>query len=234
MKHHLKLAMACAALATGTIAHAAVNLVPNGDFSGGNADFTSSYSYSPSGNGTEGQYTVRSNPFPWNGAFVSAGDHTTGSGLAFVANGSPTDGAVVWQSASITVNAATNYFFEAFVMNVCCTAGYSGANSPSILEFSINGMSVGSRTTNLALAGTWEGLSTTWNSGSATSAVLSLINRNTAVGGNDFAVDDISLSTQSIVLPPPPVPEPASIALMLGGLAVVAGAARRRSAAAGR
>ena len=232
MKHNLKLAVAFAALAAGTLAQAAVNLVPNGDFSAGNAAFTSAYSYSPGANSTEGQYTVRSNPFPWNGAFVSAADHTTGSGLAFVANGSPVDGAVVWQSGAITVAASTNYFFEAFVMNVCCTAGYSGANSPSILEFSINGVSVGSRTTNLALAGTWEGLSTTWNSGGATSAVLSLINRNTAVGGNDFAVDDISLSTQSIVLPPP-VPEPASIALMLGGLAIVAGAARRRAAPAG-
>ena len=229
MNRALKRVLLCAALTTGSIAHAAANLVPNGDFSSGNTGFTSAYSYSPGVNSTEGQYTVRSNPFPWNGAFVSAADHTTGTGLAFVANGSPVDGAVVWQSGAITVAAATNYFFEAFVMNVCCTAAYSGANSASVLEFSINDVSVGSRTTNLALAGTWEGLSTTWNSGSATTAVLKLINRNTAVGGNDFAVDDISLSTQSIVLPPP-VPEPATLALMLGGLAVVAGAARRRAA----
>jgi hypothetical protein len=192
-------------------AASAANLVVNGDFEAGNSGFSSGYAYSPSANSTEGQYTVRSNPFPWNNLFISASDHTSGSGLMFVGNGDPSDGEVVWQSAAITVTPNTDYFFEAFVMNVCCSSPLPG-NSPSVLEFSVTGLtteSLGTKTTNLALAGTWEGLSTAWNSGSNTSVVLTLINRNTAAAGNDFAIDDIHFGTNSTV------PEPA-VALLLG------------------
>jgi len=205
----------------------AQNLVTNGNFEGGNTGFTSSYSFAPAGNSTEGQYTVRSNPFPWNGLFISAADHTSGSGLMYVGNGSPTNGSVVWASGPIAVAQNTNYFFEAFVMNVCCSSPFPG-NSPSILEFSVAGLtteSLGTATTNLALAGTWEGLSKSWNSGLNTSVSLSLINRNTAAAGNDFAIDDVFLGTTSTVTP---VPEPETYALMLAGLGAVGMIARRR------
>ena len=58
-------------------------------------------------------------------------------------------------------------------------------------------------TTDLDLAGTWQGLSRTWNSGSNTSVVLSLINRNTGALGNDFAIDDVYFGTRSTVTPYP-------------------------------
>ena len=110
-------------LLAGPLAAGATNLVVNGDFEAGNANFTSSYAFVPGGNSTEGQYTVRSNPLPWNGAFVSAADHTPGAGTQmFVGNGAPIDGAIVWRSSPITVLANTNDFFEARVMNVCCNS----------------------------------------------------------------------------------------------------------------
>jgi hypothetical protein len=205
----------------------AQNLVTNGNFEGGNTGFTSAYAFAPGGNSTEGQYTVRLNPFPWNGLFISAADHTSGSGLMYVGNGSPTNGSVVWASGPIAVAQNTNYFFEAFVMNVCCSSPFPG-NSPSILEFSVAGLtteSLGTATTNLALAGTWEGLSKSWNSGLNTSVSLSLINRNTAAAGNDFAIDDVFLGTTSTVTP---VPEPETYALMLAGLGAMGVIARRR------
>ena len=206
-------------------AHAgAPNLVVNGDFELGNTSFSSDYSFASGGNSTEGQYNVRSNPFPWNNLFISAVDHTSGQGQMYVGNGSPADGAVVWQSISFAVATNTDYFFEAFVMNVCCSSPFPG-NTPSILEFSVSGQSLGTVTTDLALAGTWQGLSRTWNSGANTSVVLSLINRNTGVAGNDFAIDDIYFGTQSTVTS---VPEPETHVLMLAGLAALTCARRRR------
>jgi hypothetical protein len=54
---------------------------------------------------------------------------------------------------------------------------------------------------------------------------LSLVNRNTAAGGNDFAIDDIYFGTQSTL---PPIPEPGTWALMAAGLGAVGLVARRR------
>jgi hypothetical protein len=151
-----------------------------------------------------------------------------------VANGSPASGAVVWKSQSIAVSASTDYFFEAFVNNVCCSTFTYGPGSESVLEFSLslNGagpISLGTITTNYALAGTWEGLSTSYLSGGAGNVVLSLINRNTNAGGNDFAVDDISFGTQSIVNPAP-VPEPETYAMLSAGLGLIGAAVKRRKA----
>jgi hypothetical protein len=210
---------------------AAPNLVPNGDFEAGNNAFSSSYSYSPGGNGTEGQYTVRSNPYPWNGSFVSIGDHTTGAGQMFVGNGSPTDGAIVWSSSPIAISSNTTYFFEAFVANVCCTASYSGANSPAELEFSIATLAVtslGTVLTSLANPGAWQGIGKSWFSGATTTVTLSLVNRNTARGGNDFALDDVYFGTETSL---PPVPEPQTYALMALGLLALGLAKRRRAPA---
>ena len=216
-------------LGAAAAAQAAPNLVPNGSFEADNTSFSSDYGYAPGGNTVEGQYTVRSNPYPWNGLFISGVDHTSGSGLMYVGNGSPVDGAVVWRSTAIAVTPGTDYFFEAFVMNVCCSSAFPG-NTPSILEFSVEGLAVeslGTLTTDLALAGTWEGLTRNWNSGANTSVFLSLINRNTARAGNDFAIDDVYLGTTSTVIA---VPEPETYALMLAGLGAVGWAARRRMA----
>jgi hypothetical protein len=194
----------------------AANLVVNGDFEAGNSGFSSDYAYAPGSNTTESQYTVRTDPFPWNGFFVSHGDHTNGTGLMYVGNGDPTPDSIVWESATaVTVLPNTDYFFEAWAMNVCCNLSYSGPNSPAVLEFAVVGLAVESLGTIATKfpAGEWQFLGTTWNSGANTSVVLQIVNQNTAIGGNDFALDDIHFSTESSI------PEPGTLTL----LAVAAG-----------
>ncbi len=219
---------AVAALLTTTAAIAAPNLVTNGDFEAGNTGFTSGYGFSAGGNCCEGQYTVGTTPSSFNGFFVNPGDHTTGTGKMYIGNGSPTDGAIVWASGPIAVAQNTEYFFEAFAHNLCCNVPFP-SNTPAILEFSVEGSAVeslGTAFTSLANPD-WQGLSKTWFSGSNTSVTLSLINRNTARAGNDFALDDIYLGTTSTV-----VPEPGTCALFALGLGGIAALSRRRTRAA--
>jgi hypothetical protein len=71
-------------------------------------------------------------------------------------------------------------------------------------------------------AGGWQFLGTTWNSGANTSAILRIVNQNTALGGNDFALDDIHFSTESSV------PEPGMLSLFAMGWSTFLLAARRR------
>jgi hypothetical protein len=110
----------------------------------------------------------------------------------------------VWfTQASIPVQPNTQYYFEAFVMNLCCASGLGNGIDPvgpSVLSFYANGQLLGTRTS--MKLGKWEGLTTVWSSGSATSVDLKLVNANTEALGNDFAVDDIYLGTISTVNPP--------------------------------
>ena len=69
-----------------------------------------------------------------------------------------------------------------------------------MLSFYANEELLGTRTAEGV--GHWVGLSTTWHSGSATTVTLKLVNANTVLIGNDFAVDDVFLGTESTVPPP--------------------------------
>ena len=206
----------------------AQNLVTNGDFEAGNTGFSSDYTYSPGNGFPAATYTVVDDPKAFNSFFVSAGDHTTGDGLMLVANGSSNINDAVWQSTVIPISAATDYFFEAFLMNVF-------PDSPPILSFTVS--LNGAPETLLATlgiptgTGVWNGLSTTFNSGLATSATLYLRNAQTAFSGNDFALDDVYLGTTSIVNPPVGgVPEPSAWAMMILGFGVIGASIRHRRA----
>ncbi len=179
-----------------------VNLVQNGDFEKGNVLFGSDYTFATT-NTVEGEYTVGLNGQLFNGSLVTKGDHTTSKGKMFVGNGKSTADRVWFSSQPITVTPNTQYYFEAWVMNLCCAKNLGdGINpvGPSVLSFYANGQLLGTRTS--TKLGEWEGLTTNWNSGSATTVTLKLVNANTDPIGNDFGVDDIYLGTEtSIPLP---------------------------------
>lgn len=161
------------------------NLITNGDFSNGNTGFTSAYQFAPS-NTTEGQYFVGTNPPSWNGSLSNCVDHTTGNGRMMMVNGSPVPDVEVWRQ-TITVTPNTNYAFSTWIQALW-------PPNPAQLRFSINGKDVGDLITASLPTCTWMQFYTTWNAGNSTTATISIVNKNTAVQGNDFALDDISFA----------------------------------------
>lgn len=161
------------------------DLITNGNFSQGNTGFISGYNFANS-NTTEGQYFVGPNPRAWNTELSACKDHTSGNGNMMLVNGSPTADVNVWKQ-TITVTPNTNYAFSTWIQALW-------PPNPAQLQFSINGKDAGSLITASIPTCTWTQFYTTWNSGNNTTAVIAIVNKNTLVQGNDFALDDISFA----------------------------------------
>ena len=174
------------------------NLAVNGDFEDGNAGFTSSYEFSPGDVYPEETYDIVPSPSVSHKDFRDYGDHSTGDGFMMLVNGSgtPTDeepdtpadkkpdipGDVIWEQ-TVSTAADTNYVFAAWLSS-------THPDNPARLQFSVNGTVVGTLSASRS-TGIWELFFSTWNSGTATSARIQILSTNTAVNGNDFALDDI-------------------------------------------
>jgi hypothetical protein len=155
--------------------------------------FTSDYIYAPpAGSGTlhaEGKYSVATNPHSVHDGYDSFADHTantTGARNMMIVNGDITADKVVW-SENITVTPNTDYIFSIW----CASAN---AGNPAQLSFTI-----GTTTYPVfqlsSTTGLWQNFTTpSWNSGSNTTATISIINKNTIASGNDFALDDITFA----------------------------------------
>ena len=164
------------------------NLIVNGDFSLGNTIFSSSYIYGTGGTygllSNEGQYAIATNPQSTHINFASFGDHTTGTGNMMVVNGAGTPNVNIW-CQTITVIPNTYYDFSAW--GASCVA-----SNPAILQFSINGLLIGSPLALPLTTAVWTPFHATWFSGSNTSITICITDQATATSGNDFAIDDIS------------------------------------------
>jgi hypothetical protein len=177
------------------------NLLVNGDFSQGNTGFTSQYVYSTTLS-PEGTYVVGDNPHHYNPGGASFGDHTTGTGLMLIANGSPTPNTVVWQE-TINVSTATDYVFSGWAASVGMGGGGGGPTdpSPARLEFFVNGVQIGSEFTVIAQDGDWSQFSAPWTSGTSGVVTVSIIDMNTDRSGNDFCLDDLAFGASQAVYP---------------------------------
>lgn len=165
------------------------NLVYNSDFSLGNQGFKTQYNwYSPNNpSGAQRAYGIVNNAQSWESGFSACTDHTGNNGLMMVVDGSPQNSGNdrVW-TQTVPVQPNQNYTFSYWVQTVALP-------SPANLEVTINGVSVG-----IAAAPSvtcqWVNRSYNWNSGSNTVATLVIYDRNTALNGNDFALDDLSFT----------------------------------------
>ena len=157
--------------------------VVNGDFEQGNVGFTSSYQYNTNLWG-EGTYYVDYDASLHHESFHGLGHGGTGNFM--MVNGALTPNTNVW-TEQISVNPNTSYAFSTWV---CTLAGQ--ANEVAQLQFSINGNQIGDIFTAPPYTNEWRQFYVLWNSGSATSATITILNQNTVGSGNDFGLDDIS------------------------------------------
>jgi len=204
----------------------AANSVVNGDFSAGNNSFTSGYTFvapAPGAMVPPSVYTITPNmraPIDLHSQATAYFDHTTGnaSGLFMAVNGSTVSNTVVWEQLIPGITPGADYFFSTWVSSWI-------AGSPALLQFSVNGTLLGAPFSAPAGTAVWQAFEATWNSGINTSATISIVNLNVAFGGNDYALDDIALTQQSIFNP---VPEPDTYAMLLAGLGLLGFMAGRR------
>ena len=159
-----------------------LNLIVNGDFTNGNAGFVSHYVYAPV-NRSEGEYFVAAHPHTWNQSMFACGDHTSGNGNMMMVNGSPVAGVDVW-TQKVNVAPNTDFVLSSWIQSIT-------PSNVAVLQFFINGIPLGNRVGAGATCA-WQQWQRTWHSDSSTVAIISLVNQNTLLSGNDFALDDIS------------------------------------------
>jgi hypothetical protein len=193
-------------LALVPVSRAKADLVVNGNFEQGNSGFTTNYVYSPGNVAAPRSYDVVTNPTlnaaPGIAEVSSYGDHTSGSGLMMVVHGAQIPNVLVWAEI-VAVQPNSKYDFSAYI------SSWSAA-APGGVDVSFNGTSLGMLNAPSA-TGVWVPFTATWNSGSATSAIIQLRSLTTAPVGNDFALDDITLKGPD----PFAVPEPAGALYVL-------------------
>jgi gliding motility-associated-like protein len=165
------------------------NLIVNGDFSlNDTTTFSSDYIYGTGGGvgllSNEGQYAIAANAGSTHNHFANCSDHT-GGGNMMVVNASGELNNVWCQTVQITPN--TDYSFSAWVTSVV-------SQNPARLQFSINGGLLGSVFQASPITCNWNQFAEFWNSGSATTAEICIVNVNLTPAGNDFALDDIVFS----------------------------------------
>ena len=170
-------------------------LVINGDFSAGNTGFTNAYGYTSAANGLfpEGLYGVGADPTFYHSNFWGR-DHTSNSGNFLIVNGIGSAGVVVWQE-TVPILKNTEYYFSAWAISLNSASPYAN------LQFNVNGVLVGTTAPLAARAANnnppynWQRFYGNWNSGAATTAVIQIVDLQTALGGNDFGLDDVSFGT---------------------------------------
>lgn len=181
----------------------AQNLVANGDFSAGNADFLYGYKYVepvadalvPAGVFTVAHSTRRPAVLNSAGAGIfDYYDHTTGDdkGAFLLVNGSGVPDQMVW-GQRVTVKPFTNYYFSAWV-----STWTPDEVSPAQLQFRVNGRLIGPIFVASKTPGVWGVFEAVWNSGNSTLADIYIINQNTESYGNDFGLDDIAFQQTSL------------------------------------
>lgn len=166
-------------------------LVVNGNFDAGTFGFTSEYLYQSDKICNAGEYTVTNDIWSVriNGdarckPFARCGDHTTGTGKMLVADGSRQQ--AIWKQRIVNIDKEGEYKFEFYATYV----SDSGDRGPRF-QVLINGRELG--VVDVAPDPCrWQKFVVMWESGTATTADISIVTPKNEVYWNDFALDDVS------------------------------------------
>lgn len=167
--------------------YARQNLVVNPSFENGNTGFVTEYNHAPGNAVNGGTYSISSRPsnaHPAPGADYA--DHTSGSGLQMIVNGSTDAGRLVWKQI-ISVSPNSDYSFSFW----CASWGGLPDPNPARLRISINSQLVGFDVFVGPTGGQWVRFSSEWTSGISSTAEIEIRNIPSASTGNDFSLDDI-------------------------------------------
>ncbi|MCR6638801.1 MAG: T9SS type A sorting domain-containing protein [Sporocytophaga sp.] len=188
----------CSSVSSGT------NLVKNGDFSQGYADWT--YTSDPTRtNGylkfdppltqnysSPGFIHVGSNPAVFNSAFnATLTDHSpSADNNMLMVDGICVPGIKLWQQSGIIVEPNTNYYFSVWI-----NALKNNNDPPGTLRFTVGTMDLPTTISAPTTSGTWVQYEAIWSSGSSSGPTTISIENTTVTGCDsyvDFAIDDIT------------------------------------------
>ncbi|MFN3753916.1 beta strand repeat-containing protein, partial [Flavobacterium sp.] len=205
----------CVVLTLFTFQGFSQNLLTNGDFETGSVIgfFSNGAGYVRifppfSGTTNTGNWALTTDPFPMNTAsFVTSGDHTSGSGFMMIVDGNTTGGQQnFWEAGNggggvCGLTAGTTYTFSYWIRSVY--GPVAGSPTPANIGVQIlNANSVtlvsGSAIAPPTASG-WQQVVYTFVA-NGPCANIKLFNNNTSAVGNDFAVDDFSVTAPPLPL----------------------------------
>lgn len=164
------------------------NLILNGTFEMGVTGFFSEYVNNQVSIVDEGTYAVVNDAHTVHPNFFCNEDHTSGSGKFMAVNGAGVANVKVWYFTLNNIQPNRRYEFSTWITSLHAT-------NPAILQFSINGVLMGNPFQAYPYTCDWYQFFHLWDSEENTQATISIVNQNTILSGNDFALDDISFAT---------------------------------------
>jgi hypothetical protein len=164
------------------------NLILNGAFELGVMGFNSEYVNNQVSIVEEGTYAVVNDAHTVHPNFFCNQDHTTGHGKFMAVNGAGVANVKVWYLTLTNVQPQARYEFSTWITSLHPT-------NPATLQFSINGELMGQPFQAYPYTCDWYQFFFIWDADTNHQATISIVNQNTILSGNDFALDDISFAT---------------------------------------
>ncbi len=208
----------CAAAFIGatSVSAATVELVVNGDFSAGSSGFTSDFGDAGGSGPGLAQFSIRNSNtlglLPQDGNFMAVNGGNQGT--------FPT----VW-SQDIAVTSGTEYTFS-FLLGGTTAAPFP----PGQLSIQFDGAEILNATASTGSPAAFQLFGTTFAASATGTFALSFVEQSNGFGGNDYGIDDISLTFDDSVVSPPAIPLPAAGWMLLAGLGGIAAMKRRKKA----